>query len=658
MLTRPLCSACFSGILTLLVAALACGDSVRLDQLDLGRMTSGWGKPQKNRSVTGTALSVGKTPFEHGVGTHANSECPVLLDGKSRRFTAKVGVDDNARDARASIEFVIYGDDRVLWRSGVCRWGEKPRECRVDLAGITLLELAVTDTGDGVDFDHADWAEASIEFDGTPPKVALPPVPEEDRVILTPPPPPEPRINGPRVYGVRPGSPLLYRIPCTGQRPIQFKAEGLPEGLTLDPGKGILAGKVARAGTYRTTFTATNARGSARREFRIVVGDRLALTPPMGWNSWYIHYNRVSDRVMRQAADQMIATGMADYGYQYVNIDDCWMKKRGDEPYRDSAGAVLPNAGFPDMKGMAEYIHGKGLKAGLYTSPGPWTCAGYVGAFGHEAADARRFAEWGFDFLKYDWCSYRAEAPGVAGMKKPYQIISEELRKLDRDIVLNLCQYGMGEVWKWGGEVGHCWRTTGDLGLERGAALPGFYRIGLSNAQHWQYARPGAWNDPDYILIGWVGDAHGMGEGKPTALTPSEQYAYMAMWSLMAAPLVFSGDMAKLDPFTLGVLCNHEVIEVNQDPLGKQARILRHNRRELVLVKDLEDGSKAVGLFNLGAAAGSLQATWSDLGVKGPQRLRDLWRQKDLGTMDGKLETTVSRHGVILLRLSPIAAVQ
>lgn len=179
--------------------------------------------------------------------------------------------------------------------------------------------------------------------------------------------------------------------------------------------------------------------------------------------------------------------------------------------------------------------------------------------------------------------------------------------------------------------------------------------IGLSNARHWEYAHPGAWNDPDYILIGWVGDAHRAAEGTPTTLSPSAQYGYMAMWSLMAAPLIFSGDMAKLDPFTLNVLCNAEVIEVNQDPLGRQARIVRQNPSELLLVKELEDGSKAVGLFNFGRAEAPLKASWTDLGLRGPQRVRDLWRQVDRGVVDNGLEATTPRLGVTLLRLWPAA---
>ena len=628
---------------------------VRLDELDLTAMTAGWGKPQPNLSITQTPLGVGGVKFAHGVGTHAESEVTIQLDGKATWFTAKVGVDDQAGNAAASVEFIVSGDDRELWRGGVCKLGEPPRECRVKLDGVKSLELEVTDADDGINFDHADWANAEFEFDGTPPQTVKTVPPIEEAVLLTPPAPRAPRINGPKIYGVRPGSPFLYRIPCTGERPLLFRADDLPDGLRLDSSSGIITGKIVKQEPIARRCLRGTHLVVLKREFRIEVGNTLALTPPMGWNSWYIHYDRVTEATMRAAADQMIASGMAEFGYQYVNIDDCWMKKDGDAPYRDTNGAVLPNGKFPDMKGLADYIHGKGLKAGLYTSPGPWTCGGYVGAYEHEATDAKRFAEWGFDFLKYDWCSYGEKAGGntVADFKKPYQQMWSELQKLDRDIVFNLCQYGMGDVWQWGGEVGNSWRTTGDLGLESGVHLPGFYRIGLSNARHWEYARPGAWNDPDYILIGWVGDAHGMGEGKKTTLTPNEQYSYMSLWSLMAAPLIFSGDMAKLDAFTLNVLCNAEVIEVDQDALGKQARILRQNGDEFVLVKELADGSKAVGLFNFASHPRKITVAWNELGVSGNQRVRDLWRQKEIGSFNRKFEIEVPRHGVSLVCVRP-----
>jgi alpha-galactosidase len=369
----------------------------------------------------------------------------------------------------------------------------------------------------------------------------------------------------------------------------------------------------------------------------------------------------VTDRLLRQAADTMISSGMAEFGYQYVNIDDCWMVKPdsgnaelGGAP-RDEAGAIRPNSRFPDMPALTAYIHSRGLKAGIYTSPGPRTCAGFTGSYQHEEADARKFAEWGFDILKYDWCSYRPVGDGksLQDYRRPYELMGGILSKLDRDIVFNLCQYGMGDVWDWGGAVGgHCWRTTGDLGLEKGARLPGFYFIGFKNAEHAASARPGAWNDPDYILIGSVGDAfHNDAPPRRTSLTPDEQYSYMSMWSLMAAPLLFSGDMNHLDEFTLNVLCNAEVIGVDQDPLGRQARIIRHTGDDFVLAKPLEDGSLAVGLFNLGEAPATLSVTWAELGLEGQRRVRDLWRQKDAGNAGGHFSVAVNRHGVALVRL-------
>lgn len=480
--------------------------------------------------------------------------------------------------------------------------------------------------------------------------------------ILTPKPGPEPRINGPRVFGSRPGRPFLYRIPCTGSRPLEFSAEGLPEGLSLNPESGIITGRTpGDPGQYLMTFRAENEHGQASRAFMLVVGDTLALTPPMGWNSWYIHYDRVTEDDLRDAADAMISTGMADYGYMYVNIDDCWMVMPGSgdpalggEP-RDSEGAIRSNGRFPDMKALADYIHDKGLRAGLYTSPGPLTCEKFQGSYEHEKLDAGKFAEWGFDFLKYDWCSYRdvATGEGLERFQKPYRVMGELLKKLDRDIVFNLCQYGMGDVWKWGGEVGgNCWRTTGDLGIERGDRLPGFYHIGFQNAEHFEFAQPGQWNDPDYILIGWVGDAIEQGEGQPTGLTAHEQYSYMSMWALMAAPLIFSGDMTKLDDFTLNVLCNSEVIDVDQDPLGQQARIIRKTDNEMVLAKPLEDGSLAVGLFSLREDPGTISVTWAELGLAGDVTVRDLWRQKDVGDFSEEYSTEIGRHGVFLGRLT------
>ncbi|MBN2329348.1 MAG: alpha-galactosidase [Candidatus Omnitrophica bacterium] len=487
---------------------------------------------------------------------------------------------------------------------------------------------------------------------------------QEEPYFLTPPPASSPNINTPSVYGCRPGRPFLYRIPCTGDRPIFFTAANLPDSLQLDAAGGVIHGEApAERGEYSIKIAARNKSGEDQKSLKIVVGDDLALTPPMGWNHWYTYYHNVQDQLFRDAAVIMIESGMADFGYQYVNIDDCWMVKPGSndpalggEPL-DGMGAIKPNKNFPDMAAMCDFIHSLGLKTGIYTSPGPRTCAGYQGSYQHEWMDAQRFAQWGFDFLKYDWCSYGniAKDDSLQERQKPYRVMGEILKNLNRDIILNLCQYGMSEVWKWGGEVGgHCWRTTGDLGLEAGDRLPGFYHIGFSNAEHAGYARPGRWNDPDYILIGMVGNARSIQDPpRPTPLTPSEQYSYMSMWCLMAAPLFYSGDITHLDEFTLNVLCNAEVIEVDQDPLGIQGRMIRKTDDEFIMAKPMHDGSLAVGLFNISETERTIQAVWDQLELKGPHRVRNLWTQEDLGVFDQHYAADVRRRGVQLIRLWP-----
>ena len=626
-------------------------ETVWLSSLDLEKMGSGWGKNVKiaTEVVQRQTLFIGGQKFTKGINGRANSVMYIDLGKKAKRFSAYVGIDDKAGKATGSVKFRVYGDSRELFNSGFMKAGETAKKIEVDITGIKTLVLAVNSTGAKNRRAYADWAEAKFEVVGAKPKAID--RPREKAVILTPKPGPKPKINGPKLFGVRPSRPFIYRIPATGKRPMSFAALNLPAGLKLDPHTGIITGNTPkRRGDYIITLKATNAYGTNEKPFKIVVGETLALTPPMGWNSWYIHHHKVSDKIMRDAADAMVESGMAEFGYMYVNIDDCWMKKQEDEPYRDKDRAILPNAKFPDMKAMTDYIHGKGLRAGLYTSPGPWTCGRYVGSYQHEEIDARKFAEWGFDFLKHDWCSYNgiAKDKSLDELMKPFKLMGDILKALDRDIVLNLCQYGMGDVWKWGGEVGsQCWRTTGDLGW-----APSFYHIGLSNAQHYEYARPGQWNDPDYILIGWV-DYNRKPDSKsqPTVISPNEQYAYMSMWSLMASPLFFSGDMTKLDDFTLNVLCNTEVIEVNQDPLGKQARIVLQSDDHLILAKDMEDGSQAMGLFNASEIETKITVKWSELGISGKHRVRDLWRQKDVGTFDDEYTIKVPRHGVVMLRI-------
>jgi alpha-galactosidase len=485
----------------------------------------------------------------------------------------------------------------------------------------------------------------------------------EEKVILTPKPGPQPCITGTRVFGVRPGSPFLFTIPATGERPMEFAATGLPQGLSLDRSTGRISGRIEARGEYRVTLRAANRHAQAAREFRIVCGDTLALTPHMGWNSWYVWENHVTDQIMRAAADAMVSSGMINHGYMYVNIDDCWSVRPGSKdpslqgPPRDARNRVNSNPRFPDMKALTDYIHSRGLKAGIYTSPGPLTCARHVGAWQHEREDVEQFVDWGFDFLKYDWCSYRdiAKDPDRAALQKPYRLMSSLLAKQPRDIILNLCQYGMGNVWEWGKEVGgQSWRTAGDLGGSFDEIGKALFRDGFdvyAERELHRYGSPGGWNDPDYLLIGYL--SNWKGETVPTPLTPNEQYTHVSLWSLIAAPLIFSGDITRLDDFTLSLLCNDEVIEVDQDPLGKPGRRVTKQGTSEVWARPMEDGSLAVGLFNRGESETEILVRWADLGILGPQKVRDLWRQKDIGTMTDRFSARVGRHGVVLVRILP-----
>ena len=636
------------------------GDTIWLDQLDLSKMKQGWGAPRVNQSMRGTPLRVGGKRFERGVGTHANSSLWVEVCG-AERFRATVGVDDSA-GRKATIQFQVVADGRMLWDSGIMKSGDPAKSLDVPLKGAKLLLLQVTDGGDGIEFDHGDWANATFTVTGVRPHSIARPVPKEEAVILTPKPQPSPRINGPKIYGARPGHPLIYRVPTQGERPMIFRADHLPTSLTLDSATGIITGATPIRGEYRITLHASNAHGESTRTLKLVSGDQLSLTPQMGWNHWYTHYDRITDKLIREAAEVMVRSGMADMGYQFVNIDDCWMNKEKSSdplqvgPFRDANGQILANQHFPDMRALTDFIHAKGLRAGIYTSPGPLTCAGFAAAYQHEAADAKRFADWGFDFLKYDWCSYGGVAskdpdPELVKFKKPYQLMGDLLKQQQRDIVFNLCQYGMGRVWEWGASVGgQSWRTAGDLGFE----LDRVFEVALANAQHRQFQKPGAWNDPDYIQIGYIGDARGMGDPKPCPLTPTEQYSFMSLWALSAAPLFFSGHMGKLDEFTLNVLCNPEVIDIDQDPLGQCGRVITTGQNTFLMAKELEDGSKAVGLGNAGEFPAEVIANWSDLGINGKQAVRDVWRQKDLEPRDHEFKAQVPRRGVVLIRITPM----
>ncbi len=355
----------------------------------------------------------------------------------------------------------------------------------------------------------------------------------------------------------------------------------------------------------------------------------LALTPPMGWNSWNKFRNQVSDKLVRQIADAMVRSGMRDAGYVYLNIDDTW------EAGRDSAGNIQTNDRFPDMKAMVDYVHGKGLKFGIYSSPGPKTCAGYEGSYQHEDQDAKTYAAWGVDYLKYDWCSGDAvyehtSEPGV------YAKMGEALLRSGRPIVFSLCQYGALKVQDWGAQVGgNLWRTTGDIrDTWDSMSHIGFdQQIGLENA-----AGPGHWNDPDMLEIGNGG------------MTDTEYRTHMSLWSLLAAPLLAGNDLRTASPDILSILTNREVIAVDQDRLGREAHRVSKNGDLEVWSRPLAGGDYAVGLFNRGASIAEMSLHPGDIGLSNVGKARDLWAHASVSTSK---PFNVAPHGVVLLRVTP-----
>lgn len=625
-------------------------DTVWLSSLDLDKATTGWGVIGYDKSCMGNPLSVGGVQYDKGFGTHANSKLYIKVNG-AVTFHAVVGIDDEEKGSTGTVDFQLMTSKSSLWKSEVLKSGGRSQELNFNLSEIDTLLLIVTGAGDGITYDHADWANAYFLVKGAKPySIEIPYIPG---IVLTPKPSDEPRINGTKIYGARPGNDFLYKIPVTGIRPMKYSVKGLPEGLRLDPVTGIISGICNKAGKYVCSVMAENAKGSAKREFTIIIGEQIALTPPMGWNSWNCFACSVTGDQVRSAADAMISSGLADHGWTYINIDDCWMREpESDDPVvggniRDENGNILTNAKFGNISLLTDYIHSLGLKAGIYSGPGPKTCAGYTACYQHEDADAKMYAQWGFDYLKYDWCDYEriSKDHSLPELKKPYVVMREALDKANRDIVYSLCQYGMGDVWEWGAEVGgNCWRTTGDI-FDDWSSVE---EIGFSQAGHEKYAGPGHWNDPDMLVVGKVGWGPKL---HPTRLTPDEQYSHISLWALLSAPLLIGCDMTQIDEFTLSLLTNDEVIEVNQDVLGKQAgRVAKYGDVE-VWAKKLEDGSMAVGVFNRGLFSTNFTLPLADLGYKGKVSLRDLWQQKDLGKFKGSFSMTIPSHGVKLLKM-------
>jgi alpha-galactosidase len=368
-----------------------------------------------------------------------------------------------------------------------------------------------------------------------------------------------------------------------------------------------------------------------------LAADGLALTPPMGWNSWNKFGCNVSEKLIKGAADALVASGMKDAGYQYVVIDDCWQVKR------DAAGKIVADPErFPSgMKALATAIHEKGLKFGIYSDAGTMTCAKRPGSKGHESQDAKTYAEWGVDYLKYDWCNTDGQ-----DTRDAYAKMSQALRASGRPIVFSICEWGNSKPWTWANGMGHLWRSTGDIqdcwDCSRSWGGMGVVHIIDLMADLYPYSGPGHWNDPDMLEVGNGG------------LTLAENRAHFSLWALFAAPLMAGNDLQATKPEIRDILMNREVIAVDQDSLGIQGHRVSGGVYQ-VWVKPLADGSRAVILFNRGSEDSQIAVSWEDIGLfpKTKARVRDLWKKADIGALTGRFEAKVEPHGVVMVRIKP-----
>ena len=639
---------------------------VWLDDLEIQAYSEGIRPVQAKTNYTHDPMRIKGTTYARGVGVQSVSVLSFFLDGNATRFTALVGVDDTANKSDP-VNFYVIADKKVLFDSGKMRVGDAPKTVGVDLTGIKQLGLLVTDKVGGIKNNrtYSNWANAQLVM--VEDKLPVPQPNGAERYILTPPAPPSPRINSPRVFGATPGRPFLYTIVATGQRPMHFSAEKLPAGLFVDENSGIISGSVAERGTYPVKIMATNDLDTAAQPLTVKIGDAIALTPPMGWNGWNVWARTIDREKVLAAANALVASGLSNYGWTYVNIDDAWQGQRGGP-----LTALQPNEKFPKFKEMVDQIHALGLKAGLYSTPYISSYAGYsgdssdypqggetyeniqgqsfhrIGKHRFEENDARQMAEWGLDFLKYDW---RMDVDSAERM-------SDALRKSGRDIVFSLSNNAPIEKARHWMRVANMYRTGPDIR----DSWTSLYLTAFSVDPWAPYTGPGHWSDPDMMILGNVATGQKI---HPTRLTPDEQYSHVSLFCLLAAPLLIGCPLEQLDAFTLGLLTNPEVIEVNQDPLGRPGRLVAEKDGVQIWVKPMEDGSSAVGLFNIdgfGSApesyfrwadepAKSFDFNFAKIGMKGEYALRDLWRQKDLGEFSGSFETSIPHHGVVMLRM-------
>ena len=640
------------------------GDSIQVGML-LG---------EKKRQAYTDPVSVMLTDGPVGRPLALATYAPAYTDGKDQvTFLFKEGLRDTQEPLHVSI---LFKQDSEGFVQGLA--------CNIQIV-----------QGDGLTGDvqgrSAHHGSEPFDYDGT----------IWGKEILTPKPGPEPKMTGAAIFGVRPGKPIRYCATAIGDKPLTFSATGLPVGVSIDSKTGWITGRAPQQQQdVKIEVTATNPKGSDSRELILRVGDEICLTPPMGWNSWYVHSEGVSEVAIREMATAMKEKELQDYGWSFVNIDDCWMGERDPVTKR-----IQPNGKFDDMSAMVDYVNSLGLKVGIYSTTWMSTFAGYIGGTAPNEAgdyseyympeserqnpdqvfgrfpsgiekricevgpvwfvdrDAQQFAEWGIDYVKYDWLEWdlmtdEERAAGVKPIRHGRdkqkqngitQRFYHDFRALDRDIVISLSPKHELSEDAFVRENCNLWRLTEDIHAHWDRMIAPFED---DVVQRLAQTRPGHYGDLDMLQIGPKGRPNRAEKVfRPSPLKPTEQYHQVTLWSLLTQPLLLSCNIPTMDEFDLNLVTNHEVLAVNQDALCKQGYRLENEKGNYEFwAKDLADGSKAVGLFNLSDDNQVLTLSAQTLGMKGT--VRDLWRQKDIGTLEDSFSANVSAHGVVFLKIS------
>lgn len=639
-----------------------------LDELPIKTFSDGIQSVVSNVNQKGNPIIIGGIKYKKGVGLESTSVMAFLLDKKGVRFSAEVGVDDMGNDS-IPLRFFVLADRKIIFDSDEMLPGDKSKVVDVSIEGVGRLGLLVLGKGAGYPKNIGAWVNASITVNHTDYPKTIPN--DGERYLLTPAPSPMPKINSPKIFGAKPGNPFMYFIAATGEKPMVFKALHLPDGLKLDSLTGHITGSVNKNGIFPVELVAQNSLGVHAQKVVFKISDTISLTPPMGWNGWNSWAREIDQKKVIASSRALLNSRLIDYGWHFINIDDAWQGQRGGE-----FGGLLANEKFPSFGKMIDTLHQWGLKVGVYSTPWISSYAGFpggssneengfysedirlnkrnyrfIGKHRFEEQDARQWAKWGVDYLKYDW---RIEVSSAERMRNA-------LNKVNRDIIYSISNSApLNNVKDWV-RLTNVFRSGPDIRDSWTSVYLSTFKL----AEWTPFGGPGHWIDPDMLVIGNVTTGSPMHR---TRLTPDEQYSHFSMHCLLAAPLLIGCPMDQLDAFTLNLLTNTEVIEVNQDPLGKSASLIKLENNYQIWKKPLEDGSFAVGIFNANPLrnipheyfrwgdeqALNISLDLKDLQINGSVSVRDLWRQEDLGPWEGKKSFLIPHHGVYLFKISPL----